>query len=233
MISYVKGQCCILFQGYGLMSTASWFRETDGRMSDPNDPGSSDTYDENGFPFLLAIFAVLAHICIIVVVMYYSCCRHGCTCKVTIGEDNGTSHTQRENSDAAHLVRPTTVSGNEDNSGEPPPYTPGTPDSNRTQPSILARVRDRLQSCGRERDRNQLTSEQEVDPDSISQPPPYSEYIAAGGGASGGHVNEGAEFLDLPTYQEYMRRNPELYVVDETGSVEIIKPPNYEDIAKK
>lgn len=231
MISFVKVQSCILFQGSGFMTTAGWFRDTDGRMSDPNDPGSSDTYDENGFPFLLAIFAVLAHVCIIVVVMYYSCCRHGCTCKITIGEDNGTSDTQRENSDDAHLVRRTTASGNEDsNFGEPPPYTS---DSNRTQPSILARVRDRLQSRGRERDRNQLTGEQEVDPDSISQPPPYSEYIAAGGGASGGQVNEGAEFLDLPTYQEYMRRNPELYVVDETGSVEIIKPPNYEDIATK
>lgn len=207
-------------------------------MSD-SDP--FNTSSDNGFPFLLAILAVVAHIFIIVLVLYYTCCRHGCSCKITVGNQTPASEAPQENSDNTQLVESGGATSQENsNADAPPPYSPNAAGPATRQTSVISRVRERLQ--GRNYDREQ--SVHLADPESAEaelgesaefgpQPPPYSEHSVTLA-AVGGHVNEGAEFefVQLPSYQEYMERASELYEKDETGYSEVEKPPKYEDISK-
>ena len=187
-------------------------------------PGIIGNEEGEGFPFLLAIFAVIAHLCIIIVVMYYSCCRHGCSCKITVGSNSTETSTPSDHSDADQLV--TSHVTTRRNSTEPPAYSsaPGTP---HIQPSIMSRVRDRIYGHNPDRERQEQLQSQDSEPVLTAEPPPYSEITMPPGASGGGHVNEGAIFLDLPTYQDCLRSEQDLN--DGTG---VDKPPKYEDVVK-
>ncbi|XP_052777690.1 uncharacterized protein LOC128214995 [Mya arenaria] len=169
--------------------------------------------DGDGAPLLLISMAVGAHLVIMVIVMYYACCRNGCSCKVTIENDNLASR-ERDNSDAAVLV---------DSDNPNTPSVPTGPVSNWWQTSLLTRVQAQF-----ERLRSPSPYERLTGDDVLSRPPSYHESLVSP--AESGHDNAGAEIDHPPSYQVFVNRLPSWRLNHNTGRYEEEKPPSYDEV---
>ncbi|KAH3697606.1 hypothetical protein DPMN_085110 [Dreissena polymorpha] len=156
--------------------------------------------DGSGSPLLLLIMAVVAHLALIAIVVYYACCRNGCTCKITI-QDHAESSTS-----------PVVSLSDGDNLVERGPV------SNWWQTTLLTRVRAHLT-----RSRNST-----VDSDDAEShlPPPYGDVMTFSALVDG-HDNDGA---DLPSYNECIEREVRWQRNPHTGTYEREKPPKYEEV---
>lgn len=175
-------------------------------MSDAN----HDSFlSDNQFPYVLIIGAVVIHLTVMAIVIYFSCCRHKCcVCRINIQNNtihqNNLSESSRRNAVIAH-----------DDSADSENLVDANqrPVTNRDT-SLITRVRTRLQGTPETRPSASLDS---------GLPPPYSE-----GESGSGHVNAAANFEDidlyLPPYEEIVDQLP---TWKENG--EMAKPPTYEE----
>lgn len=164
---------------------------------------------DNQFPYILIIGAVVVHLTIMTIVIYYSCCRHKC-CECRINIQNNTIHQNNLN----ECSRRNVAIAHEDSVD-----SEGLVDANQRpvtswDTSIITRVRTRLQGAPETRPSGSLDR---------SLPPPYSE-----GESSSGHTNSAANFDDidlyLPPYEEIVNQLPTW-----KENEEMAKLPTYEE----
>lgn len=166
------------------------------------------------FPYVLIVTIIALHIFVMAIVVYYSCCRKKCVCRIDI--QNNTIH-QTNSAETSRMSAQVTLSNHTDSDSLD--GSNELPVTNRAS-SLFRNFRIRLWG-----DRN---APDVAGDESEELPPPYVEQ-----GASIGFSNAGASFNELPhlpSYDDIVDQLPSFSDNEATNPDKNDKPPTYEEV---
>ncbi|KAL4237096.1 hypothetical protein ACF0H5_005477 [Mactra antiquata] len=175
-------------------------------------------------PWMVISVAIVAHIAIIVVIIYYSCCKDGCACKCKTQEGDIDTVDQSAilDNSAVSENQADNVSSDIENLNRFRPNRRTVRQVTTWQSSLLSRVRVRLQinrSTRTNRSHNGQSS-------GHGHPPAHPGQRSYENQAASLEDNQD---LYLPSYHEYASQQAGVYFNTDTGLYELEKPPSYQE----
>lgn len=182
----------------------------------------SDFNEGSDFSYLIIVFAVVAHLSIIAIVLYFACCRK-CECRVIMLN----KIFQNSASNAQNSVE---INENDVASSQTFRLVRGHGDTRSAQPEIIGRQVSLLARIRANRDHNFPIEDSQLPVHRAENVLlSYQESQATGVG----YTNIGANFeceVDLPSYDDYIRQQTKRYTHTDTGHLAQPEPPPYEEV---
>lgn len=179
----------------------------------------SSLFGDN-FVYVLVIGAIVAHLVIVLIVIYYSCRKDGCKCRTKTS--NNTSDQAVEQENAIIDETQTNNAASDLDSLEDIRVNRATARQVTTwQSSLLARVRVRIQRNNNPR---------------FNYSDNRHSQANSGQSSHSSFTNQGISFeeentdLYLPSYQQYSRQQGNIHFDIETRQYVIEKPPSYQEV---